>query len=165
MKTLNVLVLMSTAHDYLFLRDEIAFCLGFYGLLRRSEIIALKVSDVCIKNLPGGEIYIEVTIRKSKTDQRGHGAHVCLAPITRHNINLLTRFQAWLASGSAVHSSPSSALLPSFGLSSLHKATVGPRKLPCQVTRKTLRETFFACGGKCRRIAKRLEPLNAAAGG
>lgn len=101
-------------HSYLYIRDQVVFCLGYYGLLRRSEIIALKASDVAINKLPDGMKYIQITIRKSKTDQRGQGAHVCLAPITRHHVNLLLIFSKWMAIQTSLNPSPSAAFIPSY---------------------------------------------------
>lgn len=101
-------------HRHIYLRDQVAFLLGYYGLLRRSEIIALQVADVQIKTLPNQAQYIEITIRKSKTDQRGQGAHVCLAPVSRHHIDLLAIFKKWAIALASFDSHPSAAFLPAF---------------------------------------------------
>jgi site-specific recombinase XerD len=50
------------------LRDRALLLLGFAGMLRRSEIVALDVAD-----LAESEEGIKVTIRRSKTDQEGQG--------------------------------------------------------------------------------------------
>jgi integrase len=47
--------------------------IGFAGAFRRSELVALDVEDV--EDVPEG---LRVTIRRSKTDQEGHGAVVAL---------------------------------------------------------------------------------------
>ena len=101
-------------HAFIFLRDQVAFTLGYYGLLRRSEIIALKQFDISIRRLPKQDQYIEVKIRKSKTDQQGRGAQVCLAPISRHHITVLGIFQLWMQFLSRTDPNPNAALIPSF---------------------------------------------------
>ena len=103
-----------SVHRLIFLRDRTAFALGYYGLLRRSEIIALQVGDVKINPLPGKGKYIEISMRKSKTDQRGQGAQVCLAPLSRHHIDLLSLFDQWSHVLSLLDTSPSAAFIPSF---------------------------------------------------
>ena len=101
-------------HGLIFLRDRVAFALGYYGLLRRSEIISLQARDVKINSLPGKGHYVEISIRKSKTDQRGQGAQVCLAPISRHHIDLLSLFNQWSSVLSSLDPSPSAAFIPAF---------------------------------------------------
>ncbi len=58
--------------------------------------------------------YIEITISKSKTDQMGQGAQVCLAPMSRHHINLLSLFSEWLSMLGSLDPSPSAAFIPAF---------------------------------------------------
>ena len=56
------------------LRDRALLLLGFAGAFRRSELVALDVSDV--EETPDG---MKVTIRRSKTDQEG-GAQTIAIP-------------------------------------------------------------------------------------
>ena len=56
-------------------QDACWLVLGFFGMLRRSELAALRVRDV--QPADGGGIVL--WIRSSKTDQQGVGATVCLA--------------------------------------------------------------------------------------
>ncbi|MGI4793491.1 MAG: site-specific integrase, partial [Janthinobacterium lividum] len=49
-------------------RDRALLLLGFAGALRRSELVALEVAD-----LDRSDAGLRVTIRRSKTDQEGHG--------------------------------------------------------------------------------------------
>ena len=87
----------SGMHSFIFWRDEVALLLGFYGLLRRSEIVALKVSDVQVNWQSSlGKEYIEINIRKSKTDQRGQGAMVCIPARSRHQIPIASIFKSWM---------------------------------------------------------------------
>lgn len=55
------------------LRDRALLAVGFAGAFRRSELVALDVSDVAFA--PEG---LRVTIRRSKTDQEGHGVTIGL---------------------------------------------------------------------------------------
>jgi site-specific recombinase XerD len=55
------------------LRDRALLLLGFGGAFRRSELVALDVADLA-ENADG----IVVTIRRSKTDQEGHGTTVAV---------------------------------------------------------------------------------------
>ena len=55
------------------LRDRALLALGFGGALRRSELVALDVADL-VETDDG----YKVTIRKSKTDQEGHGATIAI---------------------------------------------------------------------------------------
>jgi hypothetical protein len=54
-------------------RDRAILLLGFAGALRRSELVALDVSD-----LEETEEGFRVTIRKSKTDQEGQGQTIAI---------------------------------------------------------------------------------------
>ena len=55
------------------LRDRALLLLGFAGAFRRSELVALDVTD--LKETEGGLL---VTIRRSKTDQEGEGRTVAI---------------------------------------------------------------------------------------
>jgi integrase len=55
-------------------RDRALILLGFAGAFRRSELVALDVSD--IEETDAG---LRVTIRQSKTDQEGEGAVIAIA--------------------------------------------------------------------------------------
>ena len=56
------------------LRDRALLLLGFAGALRRSELVALDVTN--LEFCDGG---LRVTIRRSKTDQEGLGATIAIA--------------------------------------------------------------------------------------
>jgi len=56
------------------LRDRALLLLGFAGVFRRSELVALDVAD--IQPVEAG---LRVTIRQSKTDQEGEGATIAIA--------------------------------------------------------------------------------------
>ncbi len=55
------------------LRDRALLLLGFAGAFRRSELVALDVAD-----LEETEEGFRVTIRRSKTDQEGHGEVIAI---------------------------------------------------------------------------------------
>lgn len=55
------------------LRDRALLLLGFAGAFRRSELAALRVSDLSTESTKDGRPVIVVTVRKSKTDQTGAG--------------------------------------------------------------------------------------------
>ena len=56
------------------LRDRALLLLGFAGAFRRSELVALDISD--IEETPDG---MKVTIRRSKTDQEGLGQTIAIS--------------------------------------------------------------------------------------
>ncbi len=55
------------------LRDKALLLLGFGGAFRRSELVALDVAD-----LEETDEGLRVTIRRSKTDQEGHGVTIAI---------------------------------------------------------------------------------------
>jgi hypothetical protein len=63
--------------------------LGFAGAFRRSELVALQVSDLA--EVPYG---YRVTIRRSKTDQTGEGAEIVIPRGLK--IRPVAAVQAWL---------------------------------------------------------------------
>jgi len=62
-----------TGRDRKGLRDRALLLLGFAGAFRRSELVALDISD-----LQFCDAGLRVTIRKSKTDQEGLGATIAI---------------------------------------------------------------------------------------
>jgi integrase len=71
------------------IRDRALLLIGFAGAFRRSELVALNADD--IEETAEG---LRVTIRRSKTDQEGHG-HVIAIP---HGVIAcpVTALKAWL---------------------------------------------------------------------
>ena len=61
----------------LLFRDSAWLVLGFFGLLRRSELVALRMSDVVLTGT-GTNSFITVRIRHSKTDRQGAGVDVLI---------------------------------------------------------------------------------------
>ena len=73
--TSDRLIAMAAAGDggLTAIRDRALLLLGFAGAFRRSELVALDVSDLA--EVDGGLL---VTIRRSKTDQEGQGATIAI---------------------------------------------------------------------------------------
>jgi integrase len=64
---------------------------GFFGALRRSELVGLNIEDV--EFTPEGAI---LTIRKSKTDQEGRGREVAIGYAKRADLCPVRALQAYL---------------------------------------------------------------------
>jgi integrase len=73
------------------IRDRALLAIGFAGALRRSELCALTVDDVAFT--PEG---LKVTIRRSKTDQEGHGAVIGLPMSHDPRVCPVRCLRAWL---------------------------------------------------------------------
>lgn len=78
------------ARERLAKRDRALFALGWFGAMRRSELGALDLDDV--RETPKG---LEVTIRKSKTDQEGEGATVALYAQAHPELCPVQVWRAW----------------------------------------------------------------------
>jgi len=74
------------------LRDKALILVGFFGALRRSELVGLNVEDV--EFVPEGAI---LTIRKSKTDQEGRGREVAIGYATRADLCPVRALQSYMA--------------------------------------------------------------------
>jgi len=73
------------------IRDRAIILVGFAGALRRSELSALNLID--IRAVPQG---IEVTIRRSKTDQSGEGAVVAVPYGSHHETCPVRALNEWI---------------------------------------------------------------------
>ena len=79
------------------LRDRALLLLGFAGAFRRSELVSLDVAD--LRFVAGG---VEVTVRRSKTDQEGEGT-VKGIPLGSNSATCPVRaLRAWLAAAELV---------------------------------------------------------------
>lgn len=74
-------------------RDAAWLVLGFYGFFRRSELVALRMSDVVLAQ-EGQHRFIRVLIRRSKNDQRGKGIWVHIVA-QNGALNLWEKVQRW----------------------------------------------------------------------
>jgi integrase len=90
----------------LFLRDAAMLTLGFFAMLRRSELIHMRVQDLTL-----GPSHITVHVLKSKTDQPSHGTDVLLANTAqRSHFNIRAPLQAYMEARS--HAPPLAPLFP-----------------------------------------------------
>ncbi len=79
------------------LRDRALLLLGFAGAFRRSELVSLDVAD--LRFVAGG---VEVTVRRSKTDQEGQGTTKGI-PLGQNAATCPVRaLRAWLAASELV---------------------------------------------------------------
>ena len=101
----------------LHVRDLVWVLLGFYGMLRRSELIALTMDDIQVGS-EDGRSFVEMTIRRSKTDQRGAGALVTISGISTDQITISDYVQLWLAHRTNMGATPSDPLFPAWNLDS-----------------------------------------------
>lgn len=72
-------------------RDRALLLVGFAGAFRRSELVALDVSD-CAFSTEG----LTITLRRSKTDQEGLGRKVGLPYGSKASVCPVRALQAWL---------------------------------------------------------------------
>jgi len=78
----------------LFTRDIAWILIGFFGLLRRSELINLSMQDITLHSGPSA--HIAVNIRKSKTDKTQQGATVLITPISKDGVRIWDRVNEWM---------------------------------------------------------------------
>lgn len=97
------------------LRDECAILLGFYGMMRRSEIVALTVEDVKFGAL-NGKTYVEVTIKRSKTDRGRVGATVTITGTTSDGIDIAGPLEHYMHIRAAQKPNPTSPFLTRWDL-------------------------------------------------
>lgn len=79
----------------IYTRDKAWLLLGYFGMLRRSEIIALQMGDITFLKISGKVTHLELKVRTSKTDRKGQGATVTIAATSRDNIPILTIVERW----------------------------------------------------------------------
>ena len=72
-EVVRALVSSICTNDLIDLRDRALILCGFAGAFRRSELAALRVSDLREEKSADGRPVIVVTVRRSKTDQEGAG--------------------------------------------------------------------------------------------
>lgn len=100
----------------LYLRDICWVLLGFFGMLRRSEIIALQMQDIEVGTAANGQAYVEMRIRRSKNDRRGEGAVVTICGRSQDGIRIADLLQEWLAHRHQLGSRASDPLFTSWDL-------------------------------------------------
>jgi len=78
------------------LRDRALLLVGFAGAFRRSELVAINVTD--IEHVPEGII---INLRRSKTDQEGKGRKVAI-PFAKGAVCPVLSLKAWLSAAEIV---------------------------------------------------------------
>ena len=73
-------------------RDKAILLLGYAGAFRRSELVGLDVED--LRRVPRG---LEVTIRRSKTDQEGRGRTIAIPREAAAEACPVRAVEAWLS--------------------------------------------------------------------
>ncbi len=73
-------------------RDRALLLLGFAGAFRRSELVALQRPD--IRSVPEG---LAIQLRRSKSDQEGHGREVAIPFGARPETCTVCAFEQWIA--------------------------------------------------------------------
>ncbi len=105
----------------IYVRDAAWLVLGFFGMLRRSELIALRVGDLAYK--PGPTPHLVVHIARSKTDQVGRGADVALVAVTSDKIKVWSRVHALIQARISMGAQPSDPLFTQWDLDALRLST------------------------------------------
>lgn len=127
----------------LLLRDECAILLGYYGMMRRSEIAALTLSDIRVGQNKAGK-YIEVHIARSKTDRGRVGATVCIVGSTHDGIDIVGPLSRHIQTRS--QSNPESPLFTAWNLDAM---TCHPTKgLSTQAFSRRLQQHLTALKAK-----------------
>ncbi len=72
-------------------RDKAILLLGFYGAMRRSELANLEMADLQFTRLG-----LIITLRKSKTDQLGHGQMVAIPAVKDNDLCAVQALKNWL---------------------------------------------------------------------
>lgn len=106
----------------LYLRDICWVLLGFFGMLRRSEIIALQMQDILIDQQQGTP-FLELTIQRSKNDRRGEGAVVTMAGVSKDGLKISALLQAWVAIRQQQEAQPTDPLFTVWDLDTYSLAT------------------------------------------
>jgi hypothetical protein len=102
-------------HAGIFLRDQAFMLLSYYGFLRRSEALALRVGDVTIRRtLEHVRLYLHLGIRKSKTDVTARGEELCISYSTQSGDQVLPLVQLYLDFLAVAGVRPQDAFFQSF---------------------------------------------------
>lgn len=96
----------------LHVRDAAWLVLGFFGLLRRSELVALSVQDLSLHAEP--QPHISVLIRHSKADQRMTGVRVLVAAASVDGINIIQCVRSHVGQLLALGARPTDPLFPAW---------------------------------------------------
>jgi integrase len=95
-------------------RDQAFLVLSYFGFLRRSETLALRLGDISVRRTPEGRLYLHLLIRKSKTDIYSEGVELCIAYSSQSGIAVFLLVQLYLDYLKLWSVSPQEALFQSF---------------------------------------------------
>lgn len=109
----------------LFHRDKAWLVLGYFGMLRRSEIIGFQMRDIQFLQA-GGITYLELHIRKSKTDKLGQGATITITATSNDNIPIMTIVHRWYSHRRDMGAQPLDPLFTRWDLDNL---CIGPESI------------------------------------
>ncbi|WIA16725.1 hypothetical protein OEZ85_013379 [Tetradesmus obliquus] len=102
----------------LYLKDTCWVLLGFFGMLRRPEIIALQMRDITLDS-SAEQKCVERHIRRSKNDRRGEGVVVTIVGTTNNGIRIADLMEEWLALRQHSSAPPTDPLSPKWDLDNL----------------------------------------------
>jgi hypothetical protein len=88
--------------------------LSFFGFLRRSEALALKLKDLFVRRTAQGKLYLHMLIRKSKTDVFSKGVELCITYASNSGIHIVVLVQLYMDFLITSGVSPEAALFQSF---------------------------------------------------
>lgn len=99
LRTEDIVALCETfGRDIRSLRDKAIILLGFAGGFRRSEIVGLNAEDLKFKDGT-----LRVTLRRSKTDQKGEGRTIVILPGQNLKTCPVAAVRAWLSAADLKH--------------------------------------------------------------
>jgi len=107
----------------IYTRDKAWLLLGYFGMLRRSEIVNLQMGDISFPATAGKITHVELTIRYSKTDQLGQGATITLAPLSKDNIPIADIVHRWHMLRRSMGAKKSDPLFTQWNLTTLSPGT------------------------------------------
>lgn len=116
---LSALANQDTGMAAIYLRDQAWLALGYFGMLRRSEIIALTMGDLQVMTSGRGPLHIELRIPRSKTDRIGQGATITIAATSKDNIPILSIVQRWYNQRTHAGARPQDPLFTAWDLDSV----------------------------------------------
>lgn len=104
------------AKQALYLRDTTWLVMGYFGMLRRSEIIGIRMKDITFITKSGAPSHVDVFIHRSKTDRVGHGATITLTATTKDDIHIYDLIARWHNLMTDLGAQPSGPLFSSWDL-------------------------------------------------
>jgi hypothetical protein len=110
---------------HLFYRDICWLVIEFFTSIRRSELIALKMSDVVLRGTSTTS-HISINIRKSKTDKKGEGIAVAISGATSEGWDLFSKVERYKNIRLEMGASPNDPFLVGWDLDQM---CLGPKAL------------------------------------